>query len=38
MRGEGGHEGSGDHGIAIHVVDFTSYPRRAKARWNLGAP
>jgi hypothetical protein len=38
IRDEGGHEGSGDHGIAIHVVNLTSYPQRAKARWNHGAP
>jgi hypothetical protein len=35
---EGGHESSGDHGIAINVVNLTSYPQRAKARWNHGAP
>jgi hypothetical protein len=38
MRGEGGREGSGDHGIAIYVVNLTSYPQRAKASWNHGAP
>jgi hypothetical protein len=38
MRDEGGHEGSGDHRTAINVVNLTSYPQRAKARWNLGAP
>ena len=38
MRGEGGREGSGDHGIAINVVNLTSYPQRAKASWNHGAP
>jgi hypothetical protein len=27
MRGEG-----------VNVVNLTSYPQRAKARWNLGAP
>jgi len=25
-------------GIAIHVVNLTSYPQRAKASWNHGAP
>jgi hypothetical protein len=38
IRDEGDHKGSGDHGIAINVVNLTSYPLRAKARWNNGAP